>query len=378
MIIIDPIAITDDVLISTNVPAENPQFNVNTVYGPGDQVNNDATNAHSVYQQLRGVRAPVTLTLGSPGVVNWPGHGKANGQPVKLSSTGSLLGGLIAGATYYVVGATAGAVQLAATPGGTAISFTGTQSGTHTITANDIGKALDDPDYWVKVGATNARKMFDEYNNTVTSNPEVITVVLNPKTICGGIYMGGVSDADEVVVTMEYHGNVVYSKTTPLLQSTSKSSFFNWIFNRIRRANYFLALDLPRYYAPKITVSIRKPGGVPKCGMFAVGPLTDVGMSLAGMALEDKDYSSIRFDPDGASETTVRGYSKILSLEVKVDNDQISAVTDILRSFRQRNVVYIGSHKFGHSVVVGKYESLKSIMPNVLYSIMAFKINGVV
>lgn len=378
MIIIDPITITDDVLISTNVPAENPQINLGTVYGPGDRVNSDNVNAHFVYQQLLGARAPVTLTLGSPGIVNWPAHGKANGQAVKLTTSGALPGGIVAGATYYVVGAAAGTVQLATTPGGSAISFTGTQSGAHTITANDIGKPVTNETYWIKVSATNARMMFDEVNNTVTSNPEAITVVLNPKTICGGIYMGGVSDTDDILVTMHYHGQEVYSKVTPLLQSTSKSSFFNWIFNRIRRANYFLALDLPRYYSPTITVSLRKAGGVPKCGMFSFGPLTNVGLSQYGMALEDKDYSSTRFESDGTSETTVRGYSKILTLDVQVDNDQISAVTDILRTFRQRNVVYVGAHQFGHSIVYGKYESLKSIMPNVSFSTMAFKVNGVV
>nr|WP_315249325.1 hypothetical protein [uncultured Duganella sp.] len=378
MIILDPVVVTDDVLISTNVPAENPQFDLAAVYGPGDRVNSDATNAHFVYQQLKGDRSTVTLTLGSPGTVNWPAHGKANGQAVKLTTTGALPSGAVAGTTYYVVNAGGGTLQLAATPGGSAISFAGSQSGTHTITANDIGKAVTDENYWVKVSATNARMMFDEINSTLTENPEVIEVRLKPRTLYGGVYLGGVyGDEVEIQMVDDRYGVVYQSKHT-LIQSTSRSSYYRWTFNRIRRKNFLLALDLPRFWGATVFIKIKKPGGIAKCGLCAVGPLTEIGLSLYGMGIEDKDYSSTRFDVDGTSETTKRGYSKILTLDVQVDNEEIHVITDILRDFRQRNVVYIGAVQYGHSVVVGKYESLKSVMPNIAFSTMAMKINGVI
>lgn len=378
MIILDPVVVTDDVLISTNVPAENPQINLGNVYGPGDRVNSDGANGHFVYQQLKGDRATVTLALGSPGTVNWPAHGKANGQTVKLTTDGALPSGVVAGTTYYVVNAAAGTLQLAATAGGGALSFTGSQSGVHTITANDIGKAVTDENYWVRVGATNACKMFDEINSTLTENPEVIEVHLKPRTLYGGVYLGGVyGDEVEIEMVDDRYGVVYQSKQT-LIQSTSRSSYYRWTFNRIRRKNFLLALDLPRFWGATIIIKIKKPGGVAKCGMCAVGALTEIGLSLYGMGIEDKDYSSTRFDVDGTSETTKRGYSKILTLDVQVDNEEIHVITDILRDFRQRNVVYIGAVQYGHSVVVGKYESLKSVMPNIAFSIMAMKINGVI
>ncbi len=86
--------------------------------------------------------ATVTLTLASPGVVNWAAHGLAANAPVKFFTTGALPTGLTAGThglnsagtIFYVVGSsiTGGAFQVSATPGGSAISFSGSQSGVHT------------------------------------------------------------------------------------------------------------------------------------------------------------------------------------------------------------------------------------------------------
>lgn len=82
----------------------------------------------------------VTMTIAAPCVVTYAAHPFVNGQPVSLSTTGALPTGLVAGTTYYVVGAAAGTFELAATLGGTSITTTGSQSGTHTCTA--IGNTI--------------------------------------------------------------------------------------------------------------------------------------------------------------------------------------------------------------------------------------------
>lgn len=74
----------------------------------------------------------VTITIANPGVVSWTAHGFANGDPVVLSTTGTLPTGLTPGTTYYIVAAATDTFELAATVGGTAIHTTGSQSGVHT------------------------------------------------------------------------------------------------------------------------------------------------------------------------------------------------------------------------------------------------------
>jgi len=78
------------------------------------------------------VQSTVTITIAAPGVVTWTNHGLQDGTPLKLQTTGALPTGLTAGVIYYVKYVNANTFNLAATPGGTAITTTGSQSGTHT------------------------------------------------------------------------------------------------------------------------------------------------------------------------------------------------------------------------------------------------------
>lgn len=94
-----------------------------------------AFNFELTVASLAVLSAAVTITIASPGVVSYTSHPFANGQPVKLSTTGALPTGLDTITTYYVVAQSAGTFELALTVGGTPIITTGTQSGTHTCTA---------------------------------------------------------------------------------------------------------------------------------------------------------------------------------------------------------------------------------------------------
>lgn len=92
-------------------------------------------NGAKAHHYVDSAPSAVTITVASPGVVTWAGHGLTNGREVILSTTGALPTGLTAGTVYYVVAATPNTFQLAATKGGAAINTTGTQSGVHTATA---------------------------------------------------------------------------------------------------------------------------------------------------------------------------------------------------------------------------------------------------
>lgn len=75
-----------------------------------------------------------TVTIASPAVWTKAAHGISNGDPVVLSTTGTLPTGFSAGTTYYVVASTTNTLELSATVGGSAINSSGTQGGTHTVT----------------------------------------------------------------------------------------------------------------------------------------------------------------------------------------------------------------------------------------------------
>ena len=82
----------------------------------------------------------VTITIASPAVIT-AAFTLTNGTPVVLTNSGypaALPTGLSPGTTYYVINASGNTANLAATPGGSAITTSGSQSGTHYIMPNGV------------------------------------------------------------------------------------------------------------------------------------------------------------------------------------------------------------------------------------------------
>lgn len=87
-------------------------------------------------------RYGAAITNANPGIAtstfltspfNAVNHGYANNDPIAFTTSGTLPTGLLVGTTYYVVNATAQTFEIAAAPSGAPIDTTGTQSGFHRV-----------------------------------------------------------------------------------------------------------------------------------------------------------------------------------------------------------------------------------------------------
>lgn len=94
------------------------------------------------YDVVRGQSATVIITIATPGVVTYTGHGLQTGDWVQITTSGALPTGLTASTTYWVVYVDANSFSLATTKAnaaaGTKIATSGSQSGTHTLTCTNI------------------------------------------------------------------------------------------------------------------------------------------------------------------------------------------------------------------------------------------------
>ena len=245
------------------------------------------------------------------------------------------------------------------------------------MVAGNVGKALSDPVFWNKRTAINRWAMFDDRNSTQTSNPEEIVSVFSAQAITQGLFAGAM-DASEVRVSMTHPTRgLVYSETKSLVLPRSGSSFFGWCFNRLRLRTWFLTLKLPVFANGLVTVTIKKPGGVPKCGMCLLGPTIDVGLSLMGLSTELKDYSTTTFFTDGSSSTVPRGFSKKMSVDLLIDSDRVETIEDDLIKRRQKTLVFLGSTMRGDTMLVGRFSSLRKVIDSFPRSKMALQIDGV-
>jgi hypothetical protein len=78
-----------------------------------------------------------TVTIAVPGVLS-TSLNLGNGTALVLSTTGALPTGLVVGTVYYVVAVSGTQFSLAATPGGSAITTSGTQTGVHSFSPRAI------------------------------------------------------------------------------------------------------------------------------------------------------------------------------------------------------------------------------------------------
>lgn len=91
-------------------------------------------STYSEYFAIATRAATVTVTIASPAVVSWTGHGLSIGDQVSFETTGALPTGLSVGVHYYVIAAGFGAnsFQVSTSRGGSAVNTSGSQSGVQT------------------------------------------------------------------------------------------------------------------------------------------------------------------------------------------------------------------------------------------------------
>ena len=134
--------------------------------------------------------ATATITIATPGVVSWTGHGLYTGATVRFSTTGALPTGLAAATDYFVTKIDANSFKLSTSMAnvlaGTYIATSGSQSGTHTAenytTARGTGS-----------GTTELQRLNGLWTNKVaiTNGPGA-----NLGTYVGTVYTNGSSTVD--------------------------------------------------------------------------------------------------------------------------------------------------------------------------------------
>lgn len=180
MWLIRPLIINNIILYETNIAeADYAAYNAGTAYALGDRV---------LYVSPS---ATFTVTIATPAVFTWAAHNLANDTPIMFSTTGALPTGLDTATLYYVRNKTTNTFQVSTKKGGGVVSTSGTQSGTHTATAqvhkvfeslqaaNTGNYPLISPTWWIEVGSTNRWAMFDGAVSSQTTNADEIKVTLN-------------------------------------------------------------------------------------------------------------------------------------------------------------------------------------------------------
>lgn len=377
MKLIDSLRVDDSVLAVSNVVETIAEYDPDTLYLAGDEVRLEET--HTVYESLTGTDAgAVTITIAEPGVVMLAGHGLAAGTPVLLHTDGDLPTGLSADTVYYVLDPAADTFKLAASPGGTAIDTSGSQSGTHTLIVRpNRGYPLDDAAHWLERGATNRWAMFDDVVGTVTQAPSAIQVHLVATTRIDGLALFNL-DADEVQVTVtDPDEGVVYDQTFSLTSASNVSDFYDYFFAPVLRRTDLFIEGLPPYLGATVVVTISRASGLAKCGKLDVGTVRELGATVYGFSFGIIDYSRKEADPDfGTVELVERAYRSTGSFEVQVDRTLVDEVRNILTARRARPTSFIGTGNFASAQFYGFVRDWQEKVANYRFADLSIELES--
>lgn len=120
------------VSVSTSVIAEDP-VSVDTVLTIPAVPTVGASTSVATFTDA----GAVTMSIASPCVVTKVGHGLAANHEIFFKTDGALPTGIVQYTHYYVKDPAADTFNISATPGGSAINTSGSQSGTHNLWTKD-------------------------------------------------------------------------------------------------------------------------------------------------------------------------------------------------------------------------------------------------
>lgn len=295
--------------------------------------------------------------------------GWAADTPISFTTTGALPTGLAVNTIYYLKPSTnplyPGPLyyELAATPGGTSINFSGSQSGTHsaTIGANK-NKALTNESYWADIGPSNRAKAYDGVVSTAAVRASSVQYAWTPGVvITAGAVFGIVGSSIRWQI---HNGATQVFDETQNLDSTTLANWADFMFaptDNIRQA-WFSGFPTGSGY--KHTITVNRSAGNAAIGEIVMGTLYSFGDVQYSTKAGIRTFTRIVENEWGIDEIVRRPNAKTTTLVFRLSEDEINKVTDLLSDLESLPCAWRGTDdaRFSSPMIIngfyGEFEML--------------------
>lgn len=223
---------------------------------------------------------------------------------------------------------------------------------------------------WAYVGPTNRWKAFDSINETQTSNTDTIQYVLAPGQVVDAIGL------DNLVGNSITCAVASGPSQTKILRSRRVRSWYSYLFSPFMSHRAALFVDLPPLSTNVITLTIDKTGSTAKAGTCVIGRRKNVGRVKAEASAGIIDYSTKTTDAFGNTTVTKRAYSKRMTLQVLIDNEQIDDLEQMFADYRATPLYWsIGGKRDAFSFM-GFYKSFEIVVAYTNNSLINLEVEG--
>ncbi len=301
------------------------------------------TTYHNKYASLQGKTSTVTISIATPGVVTWAGHGLLTGAPVVLTTTGALPTGYTAGTTYYAVVLGVDTFALSATAGGASINTTGSQSGVHTAKSSvNINRALPVPpatknDWWKLVGKSNKHAAFDLVRTSKTVGTSPMTMSLTPgqrADACAILGMVNVAtlrvrQTSPSYITVANPTGTTYDVTTDLIIRRVADGY-TYSYEPFQTSPSWNAFDLPPITDATVDITATSIDGAEvEVGSFLVGMAAYLGEAQWGAEADGIQFTRITRNEFGEGTVVPVAGKPTANLTLEVSPNRVSKINDL-------------------------------------------------
>lgn len=347
--LIRPSAVTDAVLISSNVVETAPAaYNGATTYAAGVSVSvSGAGKSLTVY---------VSLQAGNTG--NAPAS-----SPAWWERTGDTFEVWSSLVTYAA--------------GDTVIAVAADSHHTYeSLAGGNLNNAVTDATKWLDLGSTNQRKMFDEVVQSQTGNPDSIEVALAVPGRIDSVILQNLSAAEARVRMTDSVEGLVFDETYPLVSDSGIIDWWAYFNEPIVRATDLSVTDMPPYSDATVEVTLTDSGNQVLCGACVVGLSKDLGNTQYGASVGIQDFSRVSEDAFGNRSVTRRAYSRRGSFTFWIPAAQVDEVFNLLAGYRATPIVVIGSALYGATIIYGFVTDFRIEIPYPTRSLGTLEMEG--
>lgn len=225
---------------------------------------------------------------------------------------------------------------------------------------------------WLDIGPNNTWAMFDGYNGTQTVNSAGVDVTIQSNKIVNAI---GFHDLEGSELTVQvYDGATLrYEQTFNLVDNSVVVDYYTFFFGERRRLSDMVIEGLPEdILAPKIRVF-----GPTAIGNMVIGQSYEIGAFTYGMTVGQVSYSVWETNEFGNYRRVYRRPVKKAQGTAIISNDRIDGIRTVLGEYDATPIFWKLTDGYSSTVIYGPYREFEIEIAHACQSIVSLEVEAV-
>jgi hypothetical protein len=244
-------------------------------------------------------------------------------------------------------------------------------------TGND--PVTDDGTKWLKLGATNRWKAFDQkIGDRVTNTTSVEYVLSDANSNVTAVAIFGLRGVSANVTVTDSVDGEVYNETVSLVDNRNIVDWYTYFFEEQAQREEAQFLNIPPYLASDVQVTVTAAtGDTAELGQLVLGFLSSLGLTTYGTSISIEDFSRKETDVFGNFIVVERAFAQLADFNVRFPTGNTRKIQRTLAQFRATPIVYIGSDDVSYATTIyGFYRRFDLTLEGPSLSFGAIEVEG--